>query len=83
MVVVPADLDPLKKYKGEMAKAKRLILDGVRDHVMCHIAGKDTTRQMWEALATLCKGSSQQRKMYLEHKRDPRRCRRGNALIHF
>ena len=28
-VVVPADPDPLKAYKNDMEKAKRLILDGV------------------------------------------------------
>lgn len=60
VVVVPADADPLKKYKKEMARARRLILDGVRDHVVSHIAGKDTAQQMWEALATLYKGSSEQ-----------------------
>ena len=30
MVDVPTDVDPLKAYNKEMAKAKRLILDGVR-----------------------------------------------------
>ena len=42
VVVVPADANPLKAYKKEMAKAKTLILDWVRDHVVSHIAGKDT-----------------------------------------
>ena len=37
-----------KKYKKEMEKAKRLILDGVRDHVVSHMGGEDTARQMWE-----------------------------------
>eukprot|EP00253_Pinus_taeda_P032495 PITA_32495 len=67
VVVVPTDLDPLKKYKAKMAKAKRLILDRVRDHVVCHIVDKDTARQMWEALAMLYR-SFEQRKMYLEQK---------------
>ena len=44
VVVVPADADPLKKYRKEMAKAKRLILDGVRDHMVSHIDGKDIAR---------------------------------------
>ena len=35
VVVVPADADPLKKYRAEMAKAKRMILDGVKDHMVC------------------------------------------------
>jgi len=47
------DVDPLKKYKAEMAKAKRMILDGVKDHVVWHIVSKRTAKEMWDALATL------------------------------
>ena len=68
MVAEPTDADPLKKYKAEMAKAKRMILDGVRDHVVCHVASKGTTKEMWDALATLYQGYSKLRKMYLEQK---------------
>lgn len=53
MVVFPADPDPLGQYKVDMAKEKRLLLDGVKDHIVSHIAGKDTSRKMWEALVTL------------------------------
>ena len=63
MVFVPTCLDLLKKYKGEMEKAKRLILDKVRDHVACHIVGKDIARQMWDALATLYQGLFEHRKI--------------------
>lgn len=51
-----------------MVRAKRITLDRVRDHVVSHMAGKDTARQMWETLATLYEGSSEQGKMYLEEK---------------
>ena len=34
VVAIPGDAYPLKKYKAKMAKAKWLILDGVRDHVV-------------------------------------------------
>ena len=60
VVVVPADPDPLKKYRANMVKAKRMILDGVKDHVVCHILGKGTAKEMWDALATLYQGSSEQ-----------------------
>ena len=42
VVVVPTNLDQNKKYKSDMAKAKRLILDGVNDHIVSHIARKNT-----------------------------------------
>ncbi len=64
----PTDPDPLKKYKGEMAKTKRMILDGVKDHIFYHIAGRKTTKEMWDALSMLYQGSSEKRKMYLEQK---------------
>ena len=83
VVVVPADADPLKKYKAEMAKAKRLILDGVRDHVVCHIAGKGTTKEMWDALATLYQGSSEQRKMYLKKKLRSAQMQKGEHVDPF
>ena len=44
VVVDLTDNDQRKKYKAEQGKAKRLILDGVRDHVVSHLQGKDTTR---------------------------------------
>ena len=63
VVVVSADADPLKKYKYEMVKAKR-ILDGVKDHMVCPVASKGTAKEMWDALATLYQGSSEQSRTY-------------------
>ena len=68
VVVVPTGPDQLKKYKSDMAKAKRLILDGVKDHIVSHVAGKNTAKEMWEALSLLYKGTFEQQKMYLEQK---------------
>lgn len=65
IVVVPVDVDPLKKYEEAQAKAKCMTLDGVKDHVIPHIVEKDTAKEMWEALTTLYKGTSVQRKMLL------------------
>lgn len=48
-----------------MAKAKRMILDKVKDHVVCHISGKGTAKEMWDALSTLYQGFSKQQKLYL------------------
>ena len=36
--------------------------------MVSHLQGKDTAREMWEALFSLYEGSSEQRKMYLEQK---------------
>jgi len=67
VVVVPVDVDPLKKYGEAQAKGKCMILDGIKDHMVPHIDEKDTTREMWEALTTLYEGTSVQWKMLLEN----------------
>jgi len=41
-----------------MAKEKRMILDGVKDHVFFHITSRGTTKEMWDVLSTLYQGSS-------------------------
>jgi len=59
VVVEPMDPDPLKKYKGEMEKAKRMILDGVKDHAIFHISRKGIAKEMWDSLSMLYQGSSE------------------------
>ena len=44
MIVVPVDGDPLKKYEEAQVKAKHMIMDGVKDHVIPHISKKNTSR---------------------------------------
>jgi hypothetical protein len=36
----------LRKY----VKARRIIIDGVKDHIIPHLSGKKTAKDMWEAL---------------------------------
>jgi len=50
-----------------MAKAKCIILGGVKDHVVQHIAEKETTKEMWNALKKLYQQTLVQRKMLLEN----------------
>ena len=41
-------------------------MDGIKDHIVPHIAEKKTTNEMWKALTSLHEGKSVQRKMLLE-----------------
>lgn len=66
VVYFPADADPLKKYKDEMAKEKKLIVDGVKDHVIYHIVRRGNAKEMWDALSMLYQGYFKQHNMYLE-----------------
>ena len=49
----PIDPTKLVEHNKKDAKARLLILDGVRHHIIPHISGKKTAREMWEALKKL------------------------------
>jgi len=53
MIVIPVDLNDNDKYEEAMVRAKSIILDGVKDHVVPPIVEKDTTNEMLEALKQL------------------------------
>ena len=52
-MAIPVDPTDNEKYEEAMAKAKSIILNGVKDHVVQHIAEKETTKEMWDALKKL------------------------------
>ena len=59
IVVIPTDATQLAAYKKKCAKAKRLILDGIKDHVITHVRGKNHAFEVWEALANLYQSSNE------------------------
>ena len=65
VMAIPVDLVANERYEEAMAKAKCIILDGVKDHVVPHIVEKETTKEMWDTLKTLYQHTSVQRKMLL------------------
>ena len=46
-------------------KAKIILLDAIKDHVIPHIYGKDYAHQMWTALTNLYQSFNENRKMVL------------------
>jgi hypothetical protein len=54
-VVAPPATDPiyLDLHEVKEAKAHRIILDGVKDHLIPHLAKKKTAKEMWDALKNL------------------------------
>ena len=67
VIAIPIDPNDNDKYEEAMVRAKCIILDGVKDHVVPHIAEKETTVEMWEALKNLYQHTSVQRRMLLEN----------------
>ena len=66
-VAVPTDATQLATYKKEDAKARRIILDGVKDHIVSHIVELDTAK-MWDVILNLYQNSTMNRKMIFREK---------------
>ena len=65
-LATPIDPDLLRKHKEVVGHAKRLIMDGIKDHILPHIAKKKIANEMWKALNSLYERKFVQRKMPLE-----------------
>ena len=61
---IPTDSTQLAKFKKLNARAKRLILDSIRDHIIPHVRGKDYAYEMWAALISLYHNSNENKKKF-------------------
>jgi hypothetical protein len=64
MVVPPASI-LLAEFRKRNNKAKRMICDSMRDHIIPHLTGKAWTYEMWESLCKLYQSSNENRNMVL------------------
>jgi hypothetical protein len=48
-----SDRIDLDLHEVKEAKEKRIILDGVKDHLIPHLTEKKTTKEIWDALTKL------------------------------
>ena len=68
-VTVPASTDPqaLSAFNKDL-KARRIILDAVKDHVIPNISSKTRAYQMWDALTNLFQSSNENKNVVLREK---------------
>jgi hypothetical protein len=67
-IVVPHVTSPVMvaEFRKKNNKVKRTICDGVRDHVIPHLTGKDYAFEIWDPLCKLYQSFNQNRKMVLQ-----------------
>ena len=53
------------RYKKSLVKAKRIIADSMKDHLIPHVSSLKTPKQMFDALSQLYEGENINRKMTL------------------
>eukprot|EP00253_Pinus_taeda_P031251 PITA_31251 len=67
-VAVPTNPVQLAEFNKKNANAKRLILEGVKDHVIPHVRQKTYAHEMWTTLTSVYQSSNENRKMVLKEK---------------
>jgi hypothetical protein len=84
IVPIPAS-DPiaLDVHEVKEAKAQRIILDRVRDHLIPHLVEKKTAKDMWDALKNLYEAKNENRKMALQDKLHSTRMAKGESVASY
>jgi hypothetical protein len=72
-----ANLDAWKKKVG---KARRILLEGVRDHIVSSLHGKATPHSMWKVLTDLFQNSSDRRELVLKYKLRKIKMEKGDSI---
>jgi hypothetical protein len=80
-VAAPADPVQLAAHTKKDVKARRILVDGVKDHIIPHLSGKKTAKDMWEALVKLYQSDNQSRKMLLREKLRSTKMAKGESMV--
>jgi hypothetical protein len=81
VVVAPTtNLVALDFHEVKEAKAQRIILDGVKDHLIPHLAEKKTTKEMWDTLKNLFEAKNENQKMTLKDKLHDTKMGKGESV---
>jgi hypothetical protein len=74
------DTANLDAWKKKVAKVRRILLEGVRDHIVSNIHGKATPYAMWKALTDLFQNNSDHRKLALKDKLRKIKMEKGDSI---
>ena len=75
-----SDVALLDAWQKKTAKTRRILLEGVKDHILSIIHGKSTPFLMWKALTDLFQSRSDQRKLALKDKLRQIKMEKGDSI---
>jgi len=75
------DATQLAEWKKCVARARRIVLEGVREHIVSSLHGKETLFSIWKTLKDLYQNSSDQRKLVLKGKLWKIKCEKGDMIF--
>ena len=81
-ILKPASSDAaaLDAWQKKVANCRRILLEGVKDHIMSNLHGKASPFLMWKALTDLFQSRSDQRKLALKEKLRKIKMEKGDSI---
>jgi hypothetical protein len=73
----------LDLHEVKEARTQRILLDGVKDHLIPHLDEKKTAKEMWDAMTKLYQSDNQKRKMALRDKLHATKIARGEGVTSY
>jgi hypothetical protein len=80
-VAAPADPVQLATHTKKDVKARRILVDGVKDHIIPHLSSKKSAKEVWEALIKLYQSDNQSKKMLLREKLRSTKMAKGESVV--
>ena len=75
-----SDAAGLDAWQKKVAKTRRILLEGVKDHIVSILHGKATPFAMWKDFTDIFQSSSDQRKLALKHKLRKIKMEKGESI---
>jgi hypothetical protein len=75
-----SDATNLDAWKNKVAKARRILLEGVQYHIVSSLHGKATPRAMWKTLTDLFQNNNDHRKLVLKDKLKKIKMEKGDSI---
>eukprot|EP00253_Pinus_taeda_P009805 PITA_09805 len=76
----PIDAAQVEAWQKKTSKCRRILLEGVKDHIVSSLYGKASPYFMWKALTDLFHSKSDQRKLALTDKLRNIKCEKGDSM---
>jgi hypothetical protein len=78
--ILPTDPAQQPTHLRKDVKVRRIIIDGVKDHIIPHMSRKNTTKDILEALTKLYQLDNQSRKMLPKEKLRSTKMAKGDSV---
>jgi hypothetical protein len=83
VILDPKDARELEAHKKREVKAKRVLLDYMKDHLIPHITKKKTAKDMYDALVGLYQRENASQKLILRHQLRFDAMSKSNTIVNY